>query len=137
MRDDIYRPGGGDKRRVETPKLVRHENLTAYAEGCDAMDARSMITNTRRGTRSTTNGSGALKHEVENSQPHLEDDVKEYPKIQSVFLRDPATQHKTFLLGEYTRESFAYLRESDWRWTEKIDGTNVRVYWDGKDVRFG
>lgn len=61
----------------------------------------------------------------------------EYHKIQSVFLRDPANRHKTFLLGQYSEPAFEYLAGNEWVWTEKIDGTNIRVLWDGKDVRFG
>lgn len=61
----------------------------------------------------------------------------EYHKIQSVFLRDPANRHKTFLLGQYSLPVFEYLAGNQWVWTEKIDGTNVRVRWDGTDVEFG
>lgn len=61
----------------------------------------------------------------------------EYHKIQSVFLRDPANRHKTFLLGQYAEPTFEYLAGNEWVWTEKIDGTNIRVLWDGKEVRFG
>jgi hypothetical protein len=63
----------------------------------------------------------------------------EYHKIQSVFLRDPATNHKTFLLGQYSMPEFHFLRDAEWVWTEKVDGTNVRIIWDGpaRKVRFG
>lgn len=58
-----------------------------------------------------------------------------YPKIQSIFKRDERT-HK-FLEGQYACPEFAYLAGNDWRFTEKIDGTNVRVMWDGQSVTFG
>ena len=61
----------------------------------------------------------------------------EYHKIQSIYLRDPATNHKTFLTGQYSTEAIGYLANNEWVWTEKIDGTNVRVYWNGSDLRFG
>ena len=32
-----------------------------------------------------------------------------YPKIHTVFKRDPATKHKTLLEGEYSLPEFAYL----------------------------
>lgn len=32
---------------------------------------------------------------------------------------------------------FAYLSRCEWLLTEKIDGTNIRVIWDGEKVRFG
>jgi hypothetical protein len=60
----------------------------------------------------------------------------EYPKIQSVFLRDPETNHKTFLMRQWTLPEFEYLCDLDWLWTEKIDGTNIRVEWDGVDLFF-
>ena len=63
--------------------------------------------------------------------------MSEYHKIQSVFLRNPATKHKTFLMGQYSEPAFEYLKDCPWEWTEKIDGTNVRVIWDGQTVRFG
>jgi len=61
-----------------------------------------------------------------------------YHKIQSVFLRDPATKHKNFLLGEWSEPEFGFLAPCEWSWQEKIDGTNIRVYWNGKDktIRF-
>jgi hypothetical protein len=61
----------------------------------------------------------------------------EYHKIQSVYLRDPANNHKTFLLGQWTQPEFGLLDRLTWHGTEKIDGTNIRVIWDGTTVRFG
>jgi hypothetical protein len=67
-----------------------------------------------------------------------------YHKIDSVYLRDPATKHKTFLDGQWTNPAFGYLASNRWVFTEKIDGTNVRVGFDlspetpqGFAVRFG
>lgn len=67
----------------------------------------------------------------------MESEMSEYHKIDSVFKRDPATNMKTFILGEYARPEFKTLEGIEWVWTEKIDGTNVRVMWDGERVRFG
>lgn len=61
----------------------------------------------------------------------------EYHKIQSVFMRDPATKHRTFLMGEWAVDAFGYLANNNWLWSEKIDGTNIRIIWDGFSVRFG
>jgi hypothetical protein len=58
-----------------------------------------------------------------------------YHKIQSIFKRDPATKHKTFL-PEYTTWAFDYLKDNEWTWTEKVDGMNMRVIWDGEVRRF-
>jgi len=64
--------------------------------------------------------------------------MKEYHKIQTVFKRDPANKHKTLLIGEYSLPEFEYLAENHWEFTEKVDGTNIRIMWDGKNsVRYG
>ena len=60
-----------------------------------------------------------------------------YHKIDSVYLRDPATNHKTFITGQWTRDAFGYLARNEWEWTEKVDGTNIRVILHGGTVAFG
>ncbi len=60
-----------------------------------------------------------------------------YPKIQSVYKRDPATKYRTFLTGEWSVPEFGLLADITWLWTEKIDGTNIRLTWDGETVRLG
>ncbi len=52
--------------------------------------------------------------------------MKEYHKIQTVFKRDPATNFKT-LTDEFACPEFEYLAGCEWVWTEKVDGTNIRV----------
>lgn len=51
----------------------------------------------------------------------------EYHKIQTVYLRDPATKFKTLLRGQYAEPEFSYLADNQWVFTEKVDGTNIRV----------
>lgn len=63
--------------------------------------------------------------------------MQEYHKIQTLYLRDPATNHKTLLVGEFARPEFAYLADRPWTFTEKVDGTNIRVGFDGTTVSFG
>jgi len=63
--------------------------------------------------------------------------MNEYHKIQTVFLRDPATNFKTLLEGQYAEPAFDYLANCWWMFTEKVDGTNIRVMWDGERVTFG
>jgi hypothetical protein len=53
--------------------------------------------------------------------------MTEYHKIDTVFKRDQATRHKTLLFGDYTHGVFAYLAGNEWVFTEKVDGTNIRV----------
>lgn len=60
-----------------------------------------------------------------------------YHKIDSVYFRDPATKHKTFATGHWTRDAFGYLATNEWEWTEKVDGTNIRVILHGGTVAFG
>jgi len=60
-----------------------------------------------------------------------------YHKIQSVYKRDPKNNYKTFLIGEWSKPEFEFLADNEWVWTEKIDGTNTRIMWDGKVVTFG
>ena len=63
--------------------------------------------------------------------------MKEYHKIQTVFLRDPATKYKTLLMWQYAKPEFEYLEGNPWVWTEKVDGTNIRVMFDGEVITFG
>ena len=63
--------------------------------------------------------------------------MKPYHKIKTVFKRDPATKFRTLLWNQYACPKFALLRNCEWLFTEKIDGTNIRVHWDGTKVRFG
>jgi len=60
-----------------------------------------------------------------------------YHKIESIYKRDPETKFKTFLDGKYSRYEFEMLKDAPWHVTEKIDGMNIRVGWDGWTVAFG
>jgi hypothetical protein len=62
--------------------------------------------------------------------------MKEYPKIQSVYKRDEKT--KRFIEGQWSLPEFEYLKDNIWQWTEKVDGTNIRVIWipEGHDIPF-
>jgi hypothetical protein len=65
--------------------------------------------------------------------------MTEYHKIQTVFKRDMNTKHKTLLYGAYSMPEFEYLARNLWVFTEKVDGTNIRVIWDAgsKSLVFG
>lgn len=63
--------------------------------------------------------------------------MNEYHKIQTVWKRDPDTKFKTLLHGAWALPEFDYLQNNSWVFTEKVDGTNIRVMWDGEVVRFG
>ena len=53
--------------------------------------------------------------------------MKEYHKIQTVFKRDPETNFKTLLEGDYSEPEFKFLENNEWVFTEKVDGMNIRV----------
>lgn len=53
--------------------------------------------------------------------------MNEYHKIQTIWLRDPETNHKRLLEGQYAHPAFEYLALNKWVFTEKVDGTNIRV----------
>lgn len=63
--------------------------------------------------------------------------MNHYHKIQTVFLRDPQTKMKTLLEGQFALPEFAYLANNQWVFTEKVDGTNIRVMFDGQQITFG
>lgn len=61
-----------------------------------------------------------------------------YPKIEPPYKRhiDGPDRNKIDV-GNWYRPEFEVLKDLDWSWTEKVDGTNVRVIWDGYRVSFG
>lgn len=58
----------------------------------------------------------------------------EYQKINTLFLRD---EKKVIIPSSFTCDEFEYLKDCKWECTEKIDGTNTRIYisreYDGED----
>lgn len=62
--------------------------------------------------------------------------MKTYHKIESLFER--STEGKKKLIeGQFHNPTVEMLRHIGWEWTEKIDGTNIRIQWDGHTVSFG
>ena len=66
-----------------------------------------------------------------------EDNKKEYPKINSIYKRDMSKPNAPFIVGEWSEDAFEYLKDNQWEFTEKVDGTNIRVIFNGTDVMFG
>ena len=62
--------------------------------------------------------------------------MKQYEKIETVFCRD-TNGTKRLILDNYRNPTIAYLKDNMWLFTEKVDGTNIRVHWDGHKVEFG
>lgn len=61
--------------------------------------------------------------------------MQEYHKIQTLFERDPKT--KRLIIGKFCNPTIEYLKDNVWSFTEKVDGTNIRIFWDGHKVQFG
>lgn len=60
--------------------------------------------------------------------------MSEYKKMQTVFKRDPDNNYKTLLWGEFSTSEFEFLSNCTWQFTEKVDGTNIRIEWDGENL---
>lgn len=59
---------------------------------------------------------------------------QEYHKIDGLFMRQEGT--KKLLRGQFRSPVVEYLQNNTWVFTEKIDGTNIRIHWDGHRVSF-
>lgn len=61
--------------------------------------------------------------------------MSKYQKIKSVWKRQ--TQKPCpMIYNEWATDTIAMLKNCDWIFTEKIDGTNIRVIWDGHQISF-
>lgn len=54
--------------------------------------------------------------------------MTEYHKIDTIFARDTRGR---IVKGTYARPEFGYLADLEWVFTEKVDGTNIRLRYDG------
>lgn len=57
---------------------------------------------------------------------------KHYHKIPTIYKR----RGKKLLDGDYINSTVKFLKNNWWWFTEKIDGTNIAIYWDGYETRF-
>ena len=62
--------------------------------------------------------------------------MKQYIKINTLYKRDPQDLKK-IIEGDFRDETVKYLKDNTWVFTEKIDGTNIRIHWDGYNVSVG
>lgn len=61
--------------------------------------------------------------------------MNEYVKINTIWKRD---ERGRVIEGDYATPELAFLADCRWEWTEKVDGTNIGVSWDGAGgVEFG
>lgn len=61
-----------------------------------------------------------------------EENMKSYSKIETLLERDPATFK--VIEGKYKDPNIT--DETEWYVEEKVDGTNVRIIWDGEKLEF-
>ena len=61
--------------------------------------------------------------------------MKEYIKIETPFERD-TDGTKKLIEGKFRNETIEYLKDNVWQFTEKIDGTNISIVWDGHTISF-
>ena len=66
-----------------------------------------------------------------------QENMETYHKIQTVFKRNPETKFKTLLEGNFSLPEFEYLQNNEWIFTEKVDGTNIRVMREAGKITFG
>lgn len=60
--------------------------------------------------------------------------MNEYHKIQSIYKRDDKGR---FRMGFWSEEWMAYLATREWLFTEKVDGTNIRVAYSHGRIIYG
>ena len=60
----------------------------------------------------------------------------EYNKIETLYNRD-IEGSKRLIEGDYRNETVKFLKDATWQFTEKIDGTNIRIMWDGHKITYG
>lgn len=56
-----------------------------------------------------------------------------YHKIKTLYERG---EDKKLDRTKFRSPELEYLKDNEWEFTEKIDGTNIRIYWDGHKVQF-
>ena len=59
----------------------------------------------------------------------------EYTKIPNIYRRESYGKNK-LIEGSYSTLELEYLKDDDWEVTDKANGTNIRVCWDGYRVSF-
>ena len=59
-----------------------------------------------------------------------------YHKINTIFKRDVEKPKTPIIIGDWSEPEFEFLANNVWVFTEKVDGTNIRVMWDGYKITF-
>lgn len=56
-----------------------------------------------------------------------------YPKINTLYKRG---EDKKIIIDDFSDPTVELLKDLKWDAEEKIDGTNISIHWDGKNVKF-
>lgn len=59
----------------------------------------------------------------------------EYHKIEGLYARDMEGSKK-LIEGKFRNPAVEFLKDNTWVFTEKVDGTNTSICWDGHTVTF-
>ena len=59
----------------------------------------------------------------------------EYNKIETLWQRDMEGTKK-LIEGVFRNPTVEFLKDNVWQFTEKVDGTNISVCWDGHNIEF-
>ena len=62
--------------------------------------------------------------------------MREYIKIETLFNRREDGSKK-LIEGYFRNETVEFLKDLPWQFSEKIDGTNIQIRWDGHKVWYG
>ena len=60
--------------------------------------------------------------------------MHKYEKIETLFQRS-TDGRKELDYGVWRNPTVRMLKDIPWDWTEKVDGTNIRVYWNAGVAR--
>lgn len=63
--------------------------------------------------------------------------MTEYHKIDTIFKRDMEAPNRPLIMGDWSKPEFQYLANCEWEFTEKVDGTNIRIMFNGNVVKIG
>ena len=61
--------------------------------------------------------------------------MKTYHKINTIFKRDMENKGE-MVIGKFAMPEIEYLKDNQWVFTEKVDGTNIRIMFDGEEIRY-
>lgn len=59
--------------------------------------------------------------------------MEEYHKIDSLYIRG---KDKKMIFGTFSNPLFEFLNNNVWEFTEKLNGTNIRINWNNFDINF-